>query len=585
MASVRASATSWATSSPRLPGSSRSGILAAFLVFFFLKDGDKAWVWIFQAVSDQKRERITEAGDDALVRVSGYLRGTTLLSAIIATTDLVFMLVLGIPLALPLAVLAFFSGYIPYFGGIVATGIILLVTYAALGAGPAVAMLLLIAVRNVILGYLVRPAVYGRTVSIHPAVVLLSLPAGFELAGIVGLFAAVPVTAVLLAVASATVAIVDPGPSADLPVLVPAWLDRVAQWSWRLLVALGLVAMVVSIFMVVPMVVVPIVVATILAATLDPLVLILVRRGRTRGQAAAISVGGGLLGITLLLVVASVALVSQVDDITQSASTGADAANSAAGGSLGLLGSAVAQGGTELIKTVASLVSAVGSLVVVTVLSVMLAFYFLRDGGRLWSRSLEHVRPGTAGSVDAAGSRAFEVLSGYMIGTGAISLVGATSQLVIMVLLGIPLALPIFVLSFFLCFIPYIGGFISTGLALLVTIATGSSTDVAIMLVWTLVFNLVTGNIVSPLVYGKTVHLHPAVVLVAIPAGAAIAGIVGMFLVVPVIGVVSAVWRTVLEVIEVPRLPLGPSAIASPAATRPTSGNPASVVPQPSEDG
>ena len=182
------------------------------------------------------------------------------------------MLVLGIPLALPLAVLAFFSGYIPYFGGIVATGIILLVTYAALGAGPAVAMLLLIAVRNVILGYLVRPAVYGRTVSIHPAVVLLSLPAGFELAGIVGLFAAVPVTAVLLAVASATVAIVDPGPRADLPVLVPAWLDRVAQWSWRLLVALGLVAMVVSIFMVVPMVVVPIVVATILAATLDPLV-------------------------------------------------------------------------------------------------------------------------------------------------------------------------------------------------------------------------------------------------------------------------------------------------------------------------
>ena len=201
--------------------------------------------------------------------------------------------------------------------------------------------------------------------------------------------------------------------------------------------------------------------------------------------------------------------------------------------------------------------SAVGSLVVVTVLSVMLAFYFLRDGGRLWSRSLARVRPEAAGAVDAAGSRAFEVLSGYMIGTGAISLVGATSQLVIMVLLGIPLALPIFVLSFFLCFIPYIGGFISTGLALLVTIAIGSPTDVAIMLVWTIVFNLVTGNIVSPLVYGKTVHLHPAVVLVAIPAGSAIAGIVGMFLVVPVIGVVAAIWRTVLEVIEMPRLAAG----------------------------
>ena len=65
--------------------------------------------------------------------------------------------------------------------------------------------------------------------------------------------------------------------------------------------------------------------------------------------------------------------------------------------------------------------------------------------------------------MDAAGSRAFEVLGGYMFGTAAISLVGAASQLVIMVVLGIPLALPVFVLSFFLCFIPYIGGFISTG--------------------------------------------------------------------------------------------------------------------------
>ena len=98
-------------------------------------------------------------------------------------------------------------------------------------------------------------------------------------------------------------------------------------------------------------------------------------------------------------------------------------------------------------------------------------------------------------------------------------------------------------------------------------------------------FNLVTGNIVSPLVYGKTVHLHPAVVLVAIPAGSAIAGIVGMFLVVPVIGVVATIWRTVLEIIDLPRLPLGPSAMAPPRVSRPTPGLPANVVPGPSEDG
>jgi predicted PurR-regulated permease PerM len=66
------------------------------------------------------------------------------------------------------------------------------------------------------------------------------------------------------------------------------------------------------------------------------------------------------------------------------------------------------------------------------------------------------------------------------------------------------------------------------------------------MAVWTLVFNIVQGNIVSPLVYNRTVHLHPAIVLVSIPAGAAVAGILGMFLVVPVLGVIAATWRLVV---------------------------------------
>jgi len=65
---------------------------------------------------------------------------------------------------------------------------------------------------------------------------------------------------------------------------------------------------------------------------------------------------------------------------------------------------------------------------------------------------------------------------------------------------------------------------------------------------FTIVFNIVQGNIVAPLVYGKAVNLHPAVVLAAIPAGGALAGIVGMFLAVPVLGVVATTWRTVLAV-------------------------------------
>jgi predicted PurR-regulated permease PerM len=209
------------------------------------------------------------------------------------------------------------------------------------------------------------------------------------------------------------------------------------------------------------------------------------------------------------------------------------------------------------------------TVAVIVVLSTLLAFYLLLDGGRAWTRIVTRARPEIAGDLDGAARRAVEVLGGYMIGTGVISFVGAASQLVIMLLLGIPLAVPVFVLSFILCFIPYIGGFISTGLALLLTIAYGSPEAIAVMVVWTIVFNLVTGNIVSPLVYGKTVHLHPAIVLVAIPAGAAVAGILGMFVVVPALGVVAATWRSVLGIIGQRRHALKPGGSPAPEAELP----------------
>ncbi len=182
-------------------------------------------------------------------------------------------------------------------------------------------------------------------------------------------------------------------------------------------------------------------------------------------------------------------------------------------------------------------------------LGLLLAVAFLRDGGGLWARIVGHAPTAHREALDDAGSRALGVLGGYMIGTAAISGVGAASQWLIMAILGIPLALPVAVLSFILCFIPYVGGFLSTGIAFLLTVAYGSPLDVVVMAIWTVVFNIVQGNIVSPLVYGRTVSLHPAVVLMAIPAAGAVAGIMGMFLVVPALGVVAATWRPVLALL------------------------------------
>ena len=71
----------------------------------------------------------------------------------------------GTPLALSLAMLVFLGGYIPYVGGAVTTLIIVLVTFSAQGSGAAIALLVLIAIRNLAVGYGIRPTLYGKTVT------------------------------------------------------------------------------------------------------------------------------------------------------------------------------------------------------------------------------------------------------------------------------------------------------------------------------------------------------------------------------------------------------------------------------------
>jgi predicted PurR-regulated permease PerM len=234
--------------------------------------------------------------------------------------------------------------------------------------------------------------------------------------------------------------------------------------------------------------------------------------------------------------------------VGSTASDGAEAINESAGGQLGV-GTGAVQSGIEAgVGLIGGLTQDLVGLAVAVLLAVLLTFYFLRDGAGLWRALMSHLRLDVSSEISAAAERAFGVLGGYMMGTAAISLVGATSQLVIMWVLGLPLLLPIFVLSFFGGFIPYIGSILTTGIAFLVTVAVGSPFDILVMAIWTGVFNIVQGNVVAPLVYNRTTDIHPAVVLAAIPAGAAVAGILGMFLVVPVLGVISTTWRSVLRI-------------------------------------
>ncbi len=526
-------------------------ILAGLLTFYLLQDGDKGFAWAVPDSLGWRRQPIREAAVDAMQRVGGYLRGSAILGAVYGVTDFVFLILIGLGagLAAPLSVMVFMANFIPYIGGIIATAVILLVTYGALGSSATVILFLLLAVRNVIVSNVLRPVVYGKTVDLHPAVILMVLPAGAALAGIFGLFAAIPVAAAFVAISGAIVSVLSeeepeprqPGQGPGIPI----WVDRLGQWSLRLLIVAALGAAIVYVFGQVPLVLATGTIGIILAATFRPGVLALRRRGWGPGRSALVVTAAGW-GIAILIVVVSTAsLIESAPELLDTAGGGVTSISQA-----DLAKTLVSQVGSGFIGTLTSVIQGIAGFAVTLLLGALLTFYLLRDGSKGWASVTRRFKGWRGETVDRAGQKAVAVLSGYMISTGALSAFGAITTAFIMFVLGLPLVIPIAFLSFILGFIPYIGGAIGTILAFLIAIKAGTTEDIVVMAIWVVVFNIVQGSFLAPIVYGKAVSLHPAIVLISIPAGGQLAGIMGMFLAVPIIGIVAAVWRSLIGVMS-----------------------------------
>ena len=530
------------------------GILAAFLTFFFLQDGDGGWRWCIQAARGSQRDRLTAAGTSALGRAGGHLRRTAARSAVDALALFVVLVVLDIQPAGALAVLMLIGGFVPYVGRLAAGTVVVLVTLASAGAGVASMLALGLVIAAAAEQVFVVPRLPGGTFGLHPIAVLVALPVGAELGGIPGLIFAVPLTVMVVTVGTALRAVLDeavgPGPRVAVLPGVPFWLDRAAQWSWRLLVAFGLCAAAIAIVAQLGGLVLALVIAAVLAASLVPLTKLLRDRGWSRGRAALVAITGGSIAVGAILLVTVLGLASGISAIAAETEGGTGKISEALGGQADWIAGVIGDFSVALVAVGAQITSAAAGLTAVCLIGLLLSFYALRDGSSVWHWSTGRLPTGRRAELEGAGDRAVGVLGGYMVGTAVISAVAAGSQWLIMTILGLPLALPLAVFAFFLGFIPYIGSFIATLAAFLVAVAVGSPTDILVMGIFTLVFNIVTGSFIAPVVYGRVASIHPAVVLVAIPAGSTIAGVLGMFLAVPVIGIVAVTWRSALRLLD-----------------------------------
>ena len=284
-----------------------------------------------------------------------------------------------------------------------------------------------------------------------------------------------PAAAFGIAIGGALVDALEPdtGPRPDR--LVAGWIDRLAQWSWRILTAIGVIAVAIFVVAQAPMAVVPVVLALVVAASVAPIARALSRRGWGNSRSAAVTIGGTFLLVFLLLVLVAVAQIAgPMAEAAEAAVASAAELRDDAGGTLAWLHSLADTFGGNLVATIVSAVEAIATIGVVLLLAALLSFYFLRDGARGWARVIERASDWRRVALGRAGRKAVGILGGYMFGTAMISAVGAASQLLIMLVLGLPFAVPVAILSFIACFIPYYGGFVTTGLAFLIAVAYGN---------------------------------------------------------------------------------------------------------------
>jgi predicted PurR-regulated permease PerM len=149
----------------------------------------------FMDAEDRPATRyILTTGIDSLGK---YLRGLLTSMAFIGVATSVGMLLIGIPYALPMGIVAFFTAAIPYIGGLFAVIPISIIAITEVGPLAAVLFLGWQVLIQQIEGSFITPMVQGKAINVSPLVIMLGVTAGISLGGLVGGIIAIPIAALI----------------------------------------------------------------------------------------------------------------------------------------------------------------------------------------------------------------------------------------------------------------------------------------------------------------------------------------------------------------------------------------------------
>ncbi|MFF7650992.1 AI-2E family transporter [Streptomyces sp. NPDC007983] len=213
----------------------------------------------------------------------------------------------------------------------------------------------------------------------------------------------------------------------------------------------------------------------------------------------------------------------------------------------------IQSGAGSMITTVVTGLSTVIDGVVTAVLALFLMFFFLKDGPRFLPWLTRQLPGRLATDIPVVAARGWDTLGTFVRSQALVGLLDAVLIGLGLWALGVPLVLPLAVLTFVSAFVPIVGALFAGAVAVLIALVSNGVTDALIALAIIVVVQQLEGNVFQPMIQSRGLGLHAAVVLLAVTLGGSLAGIVGSLLAVPVAALIAVVWNYLREQLSEPR--------------------------------
>jgi predicted PurR-regulated permease PerM len=294
----------------------------------------------------------------------------------------------------------------------------------------------------------------------------------------------------------------------------------------------------------------PAFVALLLATILVPPARALRRRGLRPGAATAIVFLGALAVAFAMGTLVIPAFAAEARTLTDTITGGAQELGRALAPPLGLshdevqsaingISDRLQASSGDIASGVLNGAMIVGQIVAGVLLTLVLLFFFVKDGPRLWAWVVRLFPADVRARVDEAGAMSWSVLGAYVRGQALVATVDAVFIGIGLAIVGLPLVLPLAVLIFVAAFVPIVGAFTAGAAAVLIALVSKGAAAALIVLAINLVVQQLEGNVLYPVIMGRTIELHPVATLLAVGAGGVLAGIIGALVAVPLTAVVA----------------------------------------------